>query len=219
MRGARASQRRTTAATQCMEGRRTWKADLVRVPKLTLPSTVSAPPNALRILAVPVCERAGRKVSCLRAGEGGACREGTHSIALAVANVGRRAQKVLGRLLDAQDDVDVLALAEDAVAALDGRLDAAVQVELVERTRQVARRLEERAQRLLRGLRRRVGREGGGEERGRGERREVRCENAREERGAGRLGAEDADGVEAERRVEVVVDLLPDEEGGQHGER
>ena len=138
----------------------------------------------------------------------------THGSAFSVADIRRSPEKVLWRLLDAEDNVDVFALCERAVAPFEGRVDAAVNVERLERFGELSCCLEEGAEGLLRrrcwfGSRRRGGdrverrrEEGRGRQGG-----EVRGKDAREESGSRRVRSEDPDGVQAERSVEVVVDL------------
>lgn len=199
-------------------GCHTWKADLVLVPNETLPSMTSAPPKAFRILAVPVCAsppkwREGeiqQFVSSLRL-----TFLRTHGSAFSVTDIRRSPEEVFRRLLDAEDNVDIFAFCERAVAPLERGVDAAVNVERLERFGELPCCLEEGAEGLLRrsGSRRR--RRGGGKrvergrEEGRGRQRgEVRSKDAREESGSCRVSSEDPDRVQAERRVEVVVDLL-----------
>lgn len=74
----------------------------------------------------------------------------THGSAFSVADIRRSPEKVLWRLLDAEDNVDVFALCERAVAPFEGRVDAAVNVERLERFGELSCCLEEGAEGLLR---------------------------------------------------------------------
>lgn len=134
----------------------------------------------------------------------------THSASFSISNIRSRLQKVLGRLLDPQHNIDVLRLGQHARACLQARINLFEDVKLGKEAADVSGG----AQQAPEGLSRCSVRVGRGREVGSWwEGGEVGRDEGGEERSASGLGADYSDGVEPQWGIEVLVYLCSPPQG------